>query len=731
MAGKVNKNKAITNAQKYIKKGQLEKAVRAYQKIVEEDPLDVRVWLKIGDLQSKQNKKQEAVDTYIKVAEFYSEQGFYLKAVAVFKQILTLDADQVEVNLRLAELYKQLGLLNDAMRQYEKVSSHYHSVGRMREALAALYQIVELDPKNVASRIKLAELYSREGMKDEAIQEFSRAADFLRNEGRTNEFIKVAERLVYHQPDNVLVIKELAGIYLEKRDPRRALQKLQMAFKVDPRDVETMEMLANSFHTLGQVPKTVSVLKELARIYEENGEKAKQASIFKRVLALDPNDQEVQKELRGGKVKSSPPPLPRQAKSHPPTRVPSRPPTPLPVTEEPSLLEDISLEAVRILTEVEVYIKYGLHDKAVDHLSKVLQDDPGNLEVRRKLRDVYLEMGRPHDASMQMYEAALPRVNTERGLATECLNDALGLFPDNRAARSLLGQLETAAAEEKVVPLPLPARPPVPPRPEPPAPPLAAADEEEEDDRDDTAVTRREEISGVEEDLEEAEFFMQQSLFSEARAILEELQTRFPDNPLVLSKLEELDQVDEEGSTHVDRAVPGGSGARRAADLAADLAAEVAAGPAEAPAQETAHVTVADVVRECRQESGEPVSDEDAETHYDLGIAYREMGLVDEAINAFKLASRSQKKRAQCHMMLGLIQLDRGNPAEAINQFKQGLYVEGISTQETISLYYELGLVHENQNDSREALYYYDKVAKQDPRFRDVTRRISRLSAGA
>ncbi len=195
MATKINKNKVIAAAQKLVQKGQHDKAIKEYAKIVEEDPRDVRIWLKIGDLYVKKGSTAEAVDTYSKVAEFYSEQGFYLKAVAVYKQFLKIDNDLVEINLRLAELYKQLGLLSDAMQQYEQVSNHYHKAGRTKEALAALRQIVDLDPHNVASRIKLAELYSKEQMREEAVEEFSKAADFLRAENRIDDFVKVAERL--------------------------------------------------------------------------------------------------------------------------------------------------------------------------------------------------------------------------------------------------------------------------------------------------------------------------------------------------------------------------------------------------------------------------------------------------------------------------------------------------------------------------------------------------------
>ena len=93
-----NKEKLIAGAQKLVEKGQFDKAIKEYLKVVAEDDKDVRIWLKIGDLYAKMGKKPEATETYQKVAQFYSDQGFYLKAVAVYKQILKIDPRLVDVN---------------------------------------------------------------------------------------------------------------------------------------------------------------------------------------------------------------------------------------------------------------------------------------------------------------------------------------------------------------------------------------------------------------------------------------------------------------------------------------------------------------------------------------------------------------------------------------------------------------------------------------------------------
>src|SRR5262249_5547817 len=78
--------------------------------------------------------------------------------------------------------------------------------------------------------------------------------------------------------------------YLRRNDPRRALQKLQACFKADPRDVETLGLLAQAFQALEQKAKTVSVLKELARIHVENKQREQAGDVFRRILEFVPSD---------------------------------------------------------------------------------------------------------------------------------------------------------------------------------------------------------------------------------------------------------------------------------------------------------------------------------------------------------------------------------------------------------------------------------------------------------
>src|SRR6188508_398448 len=105
----MDKNKIIESASKLVAKGAYDKAIKEYQKVLEADPRDVRVLQKMGELFQKKNDNVQAAQYFTKVAESYATDGFFLKAVALYKQVQKLNPTLLEVNLKLAELHQQLG----------------------------------------------------------------------------------------------------------------------------------------------------------------------------------------------------------------------------------------------------------------------------------------------------------------------------------------------------------------------------------------------------------------------------------------------------------------------------------------------------------------------------------------------------------------------------------------------------------------------------------------------
>jgi tetratricopeptide (TPR) repeat protein len=304
-----NKEKLIAAAQKLVEKGQFDKAVREYLKVVAEDDTDIRIWIRIGDLYVKIGQKNEAIENYKKVAQLYLQQNDSERAIAVYKQILHIDpasASTTEIHMILGGLYRDMNRAHHATQQFELAAQQFAKAGRTRDALRAEQTIVDLTPDNMARRVKLAEMYSKEGLVADAAREFSAVATYLRGVGRVDDAAKVSERQLFLSPENLEVIKDLARYYLKQGDAMHALTKLQQGFKVDRKDVELLDLLAQSFERSQKKDKAVQVLRELARIYAERGAMSAANGVYQRVLELDPNDETAKAAL--SQSKSQPPP---------------------------------------------------------------------------------------------------------------------------------------------------------------------------------------------------------------------------------------------------------------------------------------------------------------------------------------------------------------------------------------------------------------------------------------
>ncbi|MFT3842524.1 MAG: tetratricopeptide repeat protein [Myxococcaceae bacterium] len=449
----MDKNKIIEAAAKLVAKGAYDKAIKEYQKVLDADPKDVRTLQKMGELYQKKGDNQQAAFYFTKVAESYSTDGFFLKAVALFKQVLKLDPNLMDVNLRLAELHQQLQLMSEAMAYYQIVANHFDKQGDTVKSLDTLKKMVDLDPDNIASRIKLAELYAREQMTGEAVAEFRRAAEHLKRNNRTDDYLRVAERIATLEPNNLQLARELAEIYLQKGDQKRALAKLQVCFKADPRDIETLTLLANAFQGLGQTSKTISVYKELAKVYQDNGRNNDADEVWSKIEALDPNDPDL--------AARSPAPAPapvmpsrtaqqpaHQAKTavaqaYSPQQA-ARAPAPA-AAAEPS--KDLNL--AKLLTETDVYVKYGLHDKALEHLRKVFAVDPENIDAHEKAYHIYEAANQHAQAQEQLLNVL--RLHTrsgDRARAAPYLNTILQQNPSHPEVPVFVAALKggTAAA---------------------------------------------------------------------------------------------------------------------------------------------------------------------------------------------------------------------------------------------------------------------------------------------
>ncbi len=115
-----------------------------------------------------------------------------------------------------------------------------------------LKEVVDLDPDNWSARCRLGEQYARQENLVEAVSEFRRAAAYLQKNARHDDYLRVAERISHFDQGDATLARELAEIYLGRGDAKRALAKLQICFKANPRDLQTLQMLARAFQSRGR-----------------------------------------------------------------------------------------------------------------------------------------------------------------------------------------------------------------------------------------------------------------------------------------------------------------------------------------------------------------------------------------------------------------------------------------------------------------------------------------------
>ncbi len=838
----IDRQKIVDAAQKYAAKGQFDKAVTEYQRILREDPSDVRILLKVGDLQVRLGAVAPAVESYARVGTSYEQQGFHQKAIAVYKQILQIDPGQSALHIKLADLYVRLGLASDAMQHLGTLAQKHARSDETDALVNVLRRMVQVDAQNLPTRIRLAELLSKLSRGEEAAIEFDAACDILERMGRGEDWSRVAERLFFHHPTDVALAKRLAAYYLQSDDAKRALPKLQVAYKAEPRNVETLELLASTFRVLAQLPKTLSVLKEIAKIHNESGRHRDRDEVWKRVLELAPTDDDAREALRSAvrPVESAPAPALAHAHAHVtapvtaasprfvtevddgfeeaddvmivedeaevifdlkptvppavdddlaapmPSSLPpastaaarrarsSMPPTkahsyrtaptnlsaprpyapsgaaPVPVAPPVAVNQGPSAEAARLVGEAEIFLKYGLRSKVSEHLHRASKLDADNLGLQVRVRDLYVAMNDPAGMVRSAVQVARLMAESDPTGALAEMSRALEIDPTDGPARALDEQLQvTVASMVEMGPTYHEALVPEYAR-------LSAV-----------ALDEREDLSGfgakaygrgqmvdavevvdlvkpprprrmtsrpagpleepgvepgrleIEEGLDEAEFFVTQGLYEDARDTLHQLLEAYPNHPLVLERWGELEQLSEVREP-ADDVLPSFAFEERFDDETEALSAldpRMMMQGALSLEQSFDGMT--------RESVG--LSAEDCDTHYDLGIAYKEMGLLDDAIAEFRIATQNVQRQCIGETMIGLCYQEKGEGPLAIDHFKRGLLSPHRTEHEELALYFEIATAYEQFSDASEALYYYQKVEKRDPSFRNVRMRVQRM----
>src|SRR5437868_7244145 len=249
----LNKSKVLRSAEKYVLQGKIPAAIDEYREVVDADPADLTTINTLGDLYVRAGRIQDAITNFSRIADSYREGGFTLKAIAMLKKISKLDPTNIETAMKLANLYSQQGLLVEARQQYLQVADAYARKGETRKALEAYQKIADLDPSNTSVRMKLGEIYSREGFTEQAHESFIMArSEFLRK-GDPEQALNANLKAISTKSDSMQALTAIATIYTQHGQIDRAINFLCHAFEKNPGDVELLTILGRTYLQAGMM----------------------------------------------------------------------------------------------------------------------------------------------------------------------------------------------------------------------------------------------------------------------------------------------------------------------------------------------------------------------------------------------------------------------------------------------------------------------------------------------
>jgi len=749
-----DKSLIVKEAQKYLARGQVDKAIAEWEKLVKEAP-DGNTYNTIGDLYLKKGNKKPAVEFFHKAAAFFREGGFSLKALALYKKVINIDPADAGAYTALGELSEEKGLVTDAIKYYLTVADILAKEASKERFLSIYERILALAPSNIPLRDKVAGLFLKEGLISYAIKEYLHIAKLCADKGDSEQARAYFTKILDVQPDNKNALVGLSQVYEKRGALPQAIDYMKKAMEIQkddvnlllrcaslqkdaaayddalrcvakaaelkPSDIAAIRMMGDIQFMMGDREKAwesyktvvdslvadnrtddaidlagqfkdinpVEIGKLLISLFRQKGdsEAAFEENLFVADLLMDSGMQEEAVEYYREALTIHPDDM--QIKKILAEQE-------MAVGMEPSVMEK-GKSTEDLLTDADIFIKYGLFDEARSVLEDLKLKEPDNADVHTKLKALYLEMNDREQAVTEcliLYELYNRDGDTEMGEAV--LKHAAEINPEDPRVQERLSAL-SARAEE---PIQAPAA--------------------------EAGASRS--IDDYVEDIAEAEFYLRQGLKDDALRIYHKLLKLFPDNGDLLDKVSSLEGALPESAT---------AGEERAAD-AGDVGMQiqeftppetVEAHAVEEIVEPQFDTDVLDIFEEFKKGLEKELEAEDSETHYNLGIAYKEMGLIDDAIKEFQTSRNDPKCAVRSTTMLGICYMGKGLYPLAIDSFRGAL--NNIETRDEAywGANFDLASAYEKNGNLKEAYDIYSEIFGWDSKFRQVAEKLNALKS--
>jgi tetratricopeptide (TPR) repeat protein len=793
----------------------------------------------------------EAISAFQTSADGFHKQGKKREALELLRRMATIDPTNTTSRIKVAEVLRQEDLRSEAVLEYEQVAQELERQGDV-ESLAKVYKrVLEIEPDNTDTLVRLSRNLLARGSAAQAEPFAIHALEIVANEPDHYELLAEVYRAQSKDEEMSGVYRRLAELYRERGDEDRA------------RDIQQRYVPAGDF-SIGDSDASEPVEGLLEGGEFLDGDDATGDEILLESDMIEPD--------AGSSLSDGVPGLETDEICPDPIGIPELKESATPVepilraapqiTTPPALSEDVDAE--QLLAEASVYLRYGKRDKAIAHLEQILAGEPDHRLALEKLGEAYVESGE-HDKAVEFFMRSVRRAQEDDdGAAVDVLRARIAAL-DATAAASLDPQPEPppdpepddSLEEEEFSPdeqdaddltldagidadaveididveEDLEAAEATAPAEQADAPPAdeqaAAPDARVLGEAVDTSISAESLSSSttqqIFDDLEEADFYMQQGLLDEAEGIYKRVLAVAPNHPRALARLGEVaaergsdqlavetpssvaapapqgaadettpeirdeislekpevaatalsddladldidDAMDVEASTEgaVDTSIesradaplegdvitPGAGAESVQADEPAappptepasalgdgfDLAAELSGALEDDTAGASFRAGTPDdgfaaVFEAFKQGVSETVSEGDHETHYDLGIAYKEMGLLDDAIQEFRVAMQAPSRRVECLHLVGLCALEAGRPQLAVENFTEQLEAPDLSEEHKLAGRFELGRAYRAMGNLARARSALEAVAAVDPNFCDVGALLDELA---
>jgi tetratricopeptide (TPR) repeat protein len=740
-----DKAKVLKAAEKFLSQGKINAAIKEYRQIVDNDADDLTTLNMLGDLYVRSSKKQEAIKCFERIAEHYSAQEFNLKAIAMYKKIERLKPNDPVIALKLADLYAAQGLVHDARAQYLVVADSYTRSGDNKRALDTLHRIADLDPNNTDIRLKLADGYLKEnmrreaaaafvqaanrfhqiGVQDKALDAYSKALQLVRDDrealrgmlethiarGTADEAAEVLERVAEGREDDKELVSMLARAYLEAEDAKGAERATSMLMTQDASNYTQFLPVTRLYLKAGEVDEVIRILSTIIERMLAGREERELLQLVNDVLVRNPDHVSAlrmlvrihwwQRDMDA--LRSS---LERLAESAEASEL---------VDEERYALTQL----VRLAPDEQRYLDRlnllgGLQEDTEDLSAAAPEPEQAETDVPQ------FETFEVIDEQEHLAPVAADEFETNAALGST-FSDPTASFADLNEDESL----SAVSTDFQEVDFSIVA---------PDDAPVAAAPAGPEEEE------RRE--SMMRQELESVDFYIAQGYADIAIDTLEMLERQFGPQPEIQARREKLAASREQrpaatafefGGAEELSATPVSEAVAFEADTAYASLAGGGGNNAGAPVATGIDAGLAELFEEFRAaEEGDTVH-EDYETHYNMGTAYKEMDLMDEAIQEFQQCANLVKaadgtsRFLQCCNMLGHCFIHKGMPEAAVLWFKKGLSAPGHSEDEYQALRYELASAYEQLGDLKQAREFYTEVYGVDVSYREVAEKLSQL----